>query len=94
MPVVQVALPVPLPRLFDYLPPQGAQPVIGGRVSVPFGNRRMIGIVVAFRESSDLPEAQLKRVIEVLDSESSIQRRCGASLTGPPAIIIRRRERY
>ncbi|MSE17318.1 primosomal protein N', partial [Pantoea agglomerans] len=70
MPVVQVALPVPLPRLFDYLPPQGAQPVIGGRVSVPFGNRRMIGIVVAFRESSDLPEAQLKRVIEVLDSES------------------------
>lgn len=70
MPVVQVALPVPLPRLFDYLPPQGTQPVIGGRVSVPFGNRRMIGIVVAFRESSDLPEAQLKRVIEVLDSES------------------------
>ncbi|HBV89667.1 MAG TPA: primosomal protein N' [Pantoea sp.] len=70
MPVVQVALPVPLPRLFDYLPPQGVQPVIGGRVSVPFGNRRMIGIVVAFRDSSDLPEAQLKRVVEVLDSES------------------------
>ncbi|MDH2069324.1 primosomal protein N' [Pantoea sp. GD03673] len=70
MPVVQVALPVPLPRLFDYLPPLGAQPVIGGRVSVPFGNRRMIGIVVAFREKSDLPEAQLKRVVEVLDSES------------------------
>ncbi|ORM54434.1 primosomal protein N' [Pantoea conspicua] len=70
MPVVQVALPVPLPRLFDYLPPQGAQPVIGGRVSVPFGNRRMIGVVVALRDSSDLPEAQLKRVAEVLDSES------------------------
>lgn len=70
MPVVQVALPVPLPRLFDYLPPQGVQPVIGGRVSVPFGNRRMIGIVVAFRDSSDLPEAQLKRVVDVLDSES------------------------
>jgi len=70
MPVVQVALPVPVPRLFDYLPPLGAQPVIGGRVSVPFGNRRMIGIVVAFRDSSDLPEAQLKHVIEVLDSES------------------------
>ncbi|MCP1206183.1 primosomal protein N' [Pantoea sp. B550] len=70
MPVVQVALPVPLPRLFDYLPPQGVQPVIGGRVSVPFGNRRMIGIVVAFRDSSELPEAQLKRVVEVLDSES------------------------
>lgn len=70
MPVVQVALPVPLPRLFDYLPPHGTQPVMGGRVSVPFGNRKMVGIVVGFREQSDLPEAQLKRVAEVLDSES------------------------
>jgi primosomal protein N' (replication factor Y) len=39
-------------------------------VSVPFGNRKMIGIVVALRDNSDLPEAQLKRVAEVLDSES------------------------
>lgn len=70
MPVVQVALPVPLPRLFDYLPPLGTQPVIGGRVSVPFGNRKMIGIVVAWRETSDLPETQLKKINEVLDSES------------------------
>ena len=70
MPVVQVALPVPLPRLFDYLPPLGTQPVIGGRVSMPFGNRKMIGIVVAWRETSDLPETQLKKINEVLDSES------------------------
>ena len=70
MPVVQVALPVPLPRLFDYLPPSGVQPVIGGRVSVPFGNRSMIGIVVGLRDKSDLPEAQLKQVAAVLDSES------------------------
>ena len=42
MPVVQVALPVPLPRLFDYLLPADApQPVAGARVSVPFGNRKM-----------------------------------------------------
>ncbi|HAB75459.1 MAG TPA: primosomal protein N', partial [Pantoea sp.] len=70
MPVVQVALPVPLPRLFDYLLPHGAQPVLGGRVSVPFGNRKMVGVVVGFREQSDLPEAQLKRVADVLDNES------------------------
>lgn len=70
MSVVQVALPVPLPRLFDYLPPAGVQPVIGGRVSVPFGNRRMIGIVVALREKSDLPETQLKRIAAVLDTQS------------------------
>lgn len=70
MSVVQVALPVPLPRLFDYLLPYNAEPVIGGRVSVPFGNRKMIGIVTGFRQQSDLPEAQLKRVADVLDHQS------------------------
>ncbi|TDS66089.1 replication restart DNA helicase PriA [Pantoea sp. PNA 14-12] len=70
MPVVQVALPVPLPRLFDYLPPEGVQPVTGGRVIVPFGNRKMIGIVVAFSDSSDLATSQLKQVLTVLDRES------------------------
>ncbi len=62
MPVVQVALPVPLPRLFDYLLPADApQPVAGARVSVPFGNRKMTGIVVSTRATSDLPLAQLKQ---------------------------------
>ncbi|MXP66995.1 primosomal protein N' [Pantoea sp. Nvir] len=72
MSVVQVALPVPILRLFDYLPPNthGAQPVIGGRVRVPFGKRKIIGIVVGFQERSDLPETQLKQIIEVLDTKS------------------------
>ena len=71
MPVVQVALPVPLPRLFDYLLPADApQPVAGARVSVPFGNRKMIGIVVGVRETSDLPLAQLKQIDALLDSDS------------------------
>ncbi|CAO95168.1 primosomal protein N' [Erwinia tasmaniensis] len=69
MPVVQVALPVPLARNFDYLlPPHLSHAVIGGRVSVPFGKRRAIGVVVAMSERSDLPLDQLKSVHEVLDT--------------------------
>ncbi|HBH67363.1 MAG TPA: primosomal protein N', partial [Erwinia persicina] len=71
MPVVQVALPVPLARNFDYLlPPHLNHAVVGGRVSVPFGKRKAIGVVVGIVEHSDFPLDQLKSVHEVLDSES------------------------
>ncbi len=90
MPVVQVALPVPLPRLFDYLPPEGVQPVTGGRVIVPFGNRKMIGIVVAFSDSSDLATSQLKQVLTVLDRNPCFRPLCGAFFTGQPTIITLR----
>ena len=46
--VLQVALPVPLPRLFDYLPPAGHQASeqdVGRRLRVPFGQRELVGIV-------------------------------------------------
>ena len=47
--VLRVALPVPLPRLFDYLPPPGVEPAsvqAGRRILVPFGTRELCGIVV------------------------------------------------
>src|SRR5690606_41905263 len=43
---LRVALPVPLPRLFDYLPPSGETPAatdVGRRVRVPFGQRELVG---------------------------------------------------
>ena len=46
---LQVALAVPLPRAFDYLPPAGACPGptwIGRRVRVPFGSGERVGLVV------------------------------------------------
>ena len=47
--VLQVALPLPLPRLFDYLPPPGSPAPdaadIGRRLRVPFGPRRLVGVV-------------------------------------------------
>ncbi len=70
MPVVQVALAVPLTRHFDYLLPTGMPAVIGGRIRVPFGNRQAIGIVVSVSENSDLPVEQLKTVHDVIDQTS------------------------
>ena len=47
--VWHVALPVPLPRLFDYRPAGGeATPSdVGIRVRVPFGSRELVGVVAA-----------------------------------------------
>ncbi len=70
MPVVQVALPVPLARNFDYLLPAHFQVVPGARVSVPFGQRKAIGIVVAIAEHSEFSPDQLKSVHDVLDEQS------------------------
>ncbi|MBD3680264.1 primosomal protein N' [Stenotrophomonas sp. Br8] len=55
VPTLQVALPVPLPRLFDYLPPQGEGPTVavGCRLKVPFGNRELIGVVAGHGQAED-----------------------------------------
>ena len=52
---LQLALPVPLPRLFDYLPPaaEGPATVVGSRLRVPFGNRELVGVVAAQGQAED-----------------------------------------
>ena len=67
---LRIALPVPLPRLFDYLPPPGSQPDpdwIGRRVRVRFGRgeREQVGIVVELVPAAD--DAGLKRAEACLD---------------------------
>ena len=69
MSVAHVALPVPLPRTFDYRLPESMVVSTGCRVRVPFGKQERVGIVVAVSEHSELPINELKDVIEVLDSE-------------------------
>ena len=69
MPVAHVALPVPLPRTFDYLLPDGMTVKAGCRVRVPFGKQERIGIVAAVSERSELPLDELKPVAEALDDE-------------------------
>ncbi|QGW63691.1 primosomal protein N' [Lysobacter soli] len=73
--VWRVALPVPLPRLFDYRPPVGEAVEtgdVGLRVRVPFGSRELIGIVVETGSADpDAPEA--KPALARLDPEPVLE---------------------
>ena len=70
MNIVRVALAVPLPRYFDYLYAPDLTPIVGGRVLVPFGSQKRVGIVVDLPASSDVAKEKLKPIIDVLDAES------------------------
>ena len=66
--VLRVAVPVPLPQLFDYrAPASGAAVAPGCRVLVPFGRGKRVGIVVGSAATSEVPAARLKSIDAVLD---------------------------
>ena len=67
--VLQVAVPAPLPRLFDYLDLTDGRPAqpVGCRVRVPFGRRELTGIVVG-QASADSADG-LKPLAAWLDAE-------------------------
>jgi primosomal protein N' (replication factor Y) len=67
--VLRIALPVPLPTLFDYLPPASGTAVVGSRVLVPFGRGRVVGVVVETDVPAHVGNTRLKRVLRVLDDE-------------------------
>lgn len=69
MKLVRVALAVPLFQFFDYSLPTELCPVIGGRVVVPFGTQKRVGIVVEFPKQSEVSVTQLKPIHEVLDKQ-------------------------
>lgn len=66
MPVLRVALDLPLHRLFDYLSPAAGVADVGRRVKVPFGRGERIGVIVAVVDDSEWPVAQLKQAGEIL----------------------------
>ena len=67
IPTLQVALPVPLPRMFDYLSPEGDGPTVavGCRLKVPFGNRELVGMVEGIGTVQD--PAPLREALQWLD---------------------------
>jgi len=69
--ILQVAVPVPLRRLFDYLPPvdDHAEWVPGTRLLVPFAKQQLVAILIATTEQSELPTARLRPIIRRLDPE-------------------------
>ena len=66
MPVLRVALDLPLHRLFDYVAETASTADIGYRVRVPFGRGEKLGVIVDVVGESDWPLDQLKRAVEIL----------------------------
>jgi primosomal protein N' (replication factor Y) (superfamily II helicase) len=61
-----VAVPVPLDFLFTYRVPDGMQPVVGGRVLVPFRQQRFSGVVTELHDRA--PKVHAKNLLSALDS--------------------------
>ncbi len=70
--VLRIAVPRPLRRSFDYLPPDGVDPTglqAGIRVEVPFGPRKTVGYLLGVGESDIADKSLLKPVLSLLDQE-------------------------
>jgi primosomal protein N' (replication factor Y) (superfamily II helicase) len=70
--ILVVAIDAPLRRLFDYRAPAQVAPeslLPGVRVWVPFSRRRVVGVLVETRASSDVPVSKLKAAIAIVDEE-------------------------
>lgn len=61
----EVALPVPLDATFTYRIPEGMLPASGGRVLVPFREKRLLGVVTDLHDRP--PKVKAKSIISVLD---------------------------
>ncbi len=71
-----IAVPSPLHRVFEYLPPSDNKitPSAGARAKVPFAGRDVIGIFLEARESELPTSTVLKRVETLLDSNLPLLR--------------------
>ena len=72
--VLRVALPLPLPRLFDYLAPPGVEPGpdwLGRRVRVPFARGEQAGVVVEVGPT-EAPALELKAILDSPDAEPTL----------------------
>ncbi|MDF1762060.1 MAG: primosomal protein N' [Oleibacter sp.] len=74
--VVELALPVPLLRTFDYLPVAGESRSIyhpGQRVRVDFGRQLLTGIVINTRSDTEVPHNKLKPLLARLDDKPLLE---------------------
>jgi len=92
---VQVAVPVPLHRLFDYLPPTGEPaPPVGSRVLVPFGKRKLVGVVAGSARASEIDPARIKPIERTFEAGLvgkellSLMRRVTRYYAAPPGELV------
>ena len=73
--LLEVALPVPLRRCFDYLLPPGQdvsalQP--GVLVRVPFGNRELIGVLIRTKTESTQDLGKMRSALAIIDTRPAL----------------------
>ncbi len=70
--IARVALEIALRREFDYLVPDELRELVdeGTRVKVPFGHRKVLGVVTAVRDDS--PHTNLKSIEKVIGGKSLV----------------------
>ncbi|MBX3669603.1 MAG: primosomal protein N' [Rhodocyclaceae bacterium] len=61
--IVRVALPLPLPRLFDYSAPQALNEHLGRRVRVPWGRSEALGLIWEIAEHSEVAPEKLRAIL-------------------------------
>ncbi|CDH46768.1 Replication restart DNA helicase PriA [Candidatus Contendobacter odensis Run_B_J11] len=69
-PILRIAVPSPLYKTFDYLPPLGCDPTLlqpGMRVRVPFGRQNRVGFLIEVGGESEINPAALRQALAILD---------------------------
>ncbi|MDR2771843.1 MAG: DEAD/DEAH box helicase family protein, partial [Elusimicrobiota bacterium] len=74
MKILEIAVPVPINKIFSYLPPQNVEAIdiVGKRVKVPFGSRNLTSYVVGIVDYKGSSDFKLKEISEIIDSEPII----------------------
>jgi primosomal protein N' (replication factor Y) len=67
--ILRIAVPCPLPKLFDYRATQTGltDKLVGCRVRIPFGNRKLVGVILEVGDESSMSAEKLRTVDAILD---------------------------
>src|SRR5256885_13310695 len=74
MTILRVALDVPLPTLFDYRSEDATRADIGYRVLVPFGKKRLVGVIWDVATKSGVSDSRLRSVEKILRDVAPLPR--------------------
>jgi len=69
---VAVAVATPLRRDFHYRLPEGMKARRGARVRVPFGNRKLIGLITGTNAVPDIALSRIREISEILPPEGDL----------------------
>lgn len=73
--LLQIAVPTPLRRVFDYLLPKEQNSLLlqpGMRIKVPFQRRELVGVLLSLSNETQIPFNKLKPITEVIDEKSTL----------------------